>query len=44
MPHRRRTLPWVKWVQRVEVHEDADPGAVASTLWSSFTKAGRGAA
>jgi hypothetical protein len=35
---------WVKWVERVEVHDDPDPGAVASTLWSSFTAAGRGAA
>ena len=35
---------WVKWVERVEVHDDPDPGAVASTVWSSFTAAGRGAA
>jgi DMSO/TMAO reductase YedYZ molybdopterin-dependent catalytic subunit len=40
----RRGFQWVKWVERVEVHEDPDPGAVASTLWSSFTAAGRGAA
>jgi DMSO/TMAO reductase YedYZ molybdopterin-dependent catalytic subunit len=39
----RRGFQWVKWVERVEVHEDPDPGAVASTLWSSFTAAGRGA-
>jgi DMSO/TMAO reductase YedYZ molybdopterin-dependent catalytic subunit len=40
----RRGFQWVKWVTRVEVHDDPDPGAVASTLWSSFTAAGRGAA
>ena len=38
----RRGFQWVKWVERVEVHEDPDPGAIASTLWSSFTAAGRG--
>src|ERR1044072_2234957 len=37
----RRGLQWVRWVERVEVHEDPDPGAVASTVWSSFTAAGR---
>jgi DMSO/TMAO reductase YedYZ molybdopterin-dependent catalytic subunit len=40
----RRGFQWVKWVVRVEVHEDPDPGAVASTVWSSFTAEGRGAA
>jgi DMSO/TMAO reductase YedYZ molybdopterin-dependent catalytic subunit len=40
----RRGFQWVKWVVRVEVHEDPDPGAVASTVWSSFTREGRGAA
>jgi DMSO/TMAO reductase YedYZ molybdopterin-dependent catalytic subunit len=40
----RRGGQWVKWVERVEVHDDPDPGAVASTVWSSFTAAGRGAA
>ena len=40
----RRGFQWVKWVERVEVHEDPDPGAVASTVWSSLTAAGRGAA
>ena len=40
----RRGFQWVKWVERIEVHEDPDPGAVASTLWSSFTAAGRGVA
>ncbi len=39
----RRGFQWVKWVERIEVHEDPDPGAAASTLWSSFTDAGRGA-
>ena len=40
----RRGFQWVKWVERVEVHQDPDPGAVASTLWSSFTATGRGSA
>jgi DMSO/TMAO reductase YedYZ molybdopterin-dependent catalytic subunit len=40
----RRGFEWVKWVARVELHEDPDPGAVASTVWSSFSAAGRGAA
>ena len=40
----RRGSQWVKWVERIEVHDDPDPGAVASTLWSSFTAAGRGVA
>ncbi|HYM57216.1 MAG TPA: molybdopterin-dependent oxidoreductase [Solirubrobacteraceae bacterium] len=39
----RRGFQWVKWVARIEVHADPDPGAVASTLWSSFTAQGRGA-
>ena len=39
----RRGFQWVKWVDRIEVHENSDPGAPASTLWSSFTAAGRGA-
>ena len=39
----RRGFQWIKWVERVEVHEDPDPGAVASTLWSSFSAQGRGA-
>jgi DMSO/TMAO reductase YedYZ molybdopterin-dependent catalytic subunit len=37
-----RGFEWVKWVVRIEVHDDADLGAPASTLWSSFTAAGRG--
>ena len=40
----RRGFEWVKWVARVELHENPDPGAVASTVWSSFSAAGRGAA
>ncbi len=40
----RRGFEWVKWVARVELHEGPDPGAVASTVWSSFSAAGRGAA
>jgi DMSO/TMAO reductase YedYZ molybdopterin-dependent catalytic subunit len=39
----RRGFQWVKWVVRIEVHDDPDPGAFASTLWSSFTAEGRGA-
>jgi hypothetical protein len=37
-----RGFQWVKWVQRIEVLADPDFGAPASTLWSSFTRAGRG--
>ena len=40
----RRGLEWVKWVVRVELHDGPDPGAPASTVWSSFTPEGRGAA
>jgi DMSO/TMAO reductase YedYZ molybdopterin-dependent catalytic subunit len=40
----RRGFEWVKWVERLELARDPDPGAVASTVWSSFTAAGRGAA
>ena len=40
----RRGFQWIKWVDRVELHEHPDPGAVASTVWSSFSAAGRGAA
>jgi len=40
----RRGFQWVKWVERLELHEEPDPGAVASTVWSSLTAAGRGAA
>jgi hypothetical protein len=38
----RRGFQWVKWVIRIELTEDADVGAPASTLWSSATAAGRG--
>jgi DMSO/TMAO reductase YedYZ molybdopterin-dependent catalytic subunit len=38
----RRGFEWVKWVTRVELHEHADAGAAASTVWSSLTARGRG--
>jgi len=37
-----RGFIWVKWVTRVELHDGPDPGALPSTLWSSFTPRGRG--
>ena len=40
----RRGFQWVKWVTRIEVHDGPDPGAPASTVWSSFTPEGRGSA
>lgn len=40
----RRGFEWVKWVTRVELHEHADAGAAASTVWSSLTARGRGSA
>lgn len=40
----RRGFQWVKWVVRIEVSPEPDPGPVASTVWSSFTPEGRGAA
>jgi DMSO/TMAO reductase YedYZ molybdopterin-dependent catalytic subunit len=40
----RRGFQWVKWVTRIELHAGPDPGAAASTVWSSFTPEGRGAA
>ena len=40
----RRGFEWVKWVTRVELHEHADQGAAASTVWSSLTARGRGSA
>lgn len=40
----RRGFEWVKWVVRVELHDGPDPGAPASTVWSSLTPEGRGAA
>ena len=39
----QRGFIWVKWVTRVELHDGPDPGAFASTLYSSFTPQGRGA-
>jgi hypothetical protein len=39
-----RGFQWVKWVQRVELLDHPDYGAPASTVWSSFTSAGRGGA
>jgi DMSO/TMAO reductase YedYZ molybdopterin-dependent catalytic subunit len=39
-----RGFQWVKWVDRIELLEDPDYGAPASTIWSSFTNAGRGGA
>jgi DMSO/TMAO reductase YedYZ molybdopterin-dependent catalytic subunit len=40
----RRGFEWVKWVTRIELHEHADAGAAASTVWSSLTPRGRGSA
>jgi DMSO/TMAO reductase YedYZ molybdopterin-dependent catalytic subunit len=40
----RRGFEWVKWVVRIELHEHDDLGAPASTVWSSLTAKGRGAA
>ena len=37
----RRGFQWVKWVERIEVHEEPDPGALPSTVLSSFSAAGR---
>jgi DMSO/TMAO reductase YedYZ molybdopterin-dependent catalytic subunit len=37
-----RGYQWVKWVERIELRETPDYGAPASTVWSSFTRAGRG--
>lgn len=37
-----RGFQWVKWVVRVELHDGPDPGAPASTVWSSVTAEGRG--
>ena len=38
----RRGFEWVKWIVRLELTEAPDHGALASTIWSSFTPAGRG--
>jgi DMSO/TMAO reductase YedYZ molybdopterin-dependent catalytic subunit len=37
-----RGYQWVKWVDRLHLQIDPDYGAPASTVWSSFTAAGRG--
>jgi len=39
-----RGFQWVKWVERIDLLEHPDYGAPASTVWSSFTRAGRGEA
>lgn len=39
----RRGFQWVKWVTRLELRGEGDPGAFPSTVLSSFTAAGRGA-
>jgi DMSO/TMAO reductase YedYZ molybdopterin-dependent catalytic subunit len=39
----RRGFQWVKWVTRVELQSEPDPGAFPSTILSSFSAAGRGA-
>ena len=39
----RRGFQWVKWVTRLELRGDGDPGAFPSTILSSFSAAGRGA-
>jgi DMSO/TMAO reductase YedYZ molybdopterin-dependent catalytic subunit len=38
----RRGFEWVKWIERLELTDGPDPGAVAATIWSSFTAEGRG--
>lgn len=38
----RRGFQWVKWVVRIEPSDEPDSGALASTVWSSFTPEGRG--
>ncbi len=38
----RRGFEWVKWITRIEVLTEADPGQVLSIFTSSFTDAGRG--
>jgi DMSO/TMAO reductase YedYZ molybdopterin-dependent catalytic subunit len=40
----RRGFQWVKWVVRLELTDGPDPGAAASTVWSSFTPEGTGRA
>jgi Oxidoreductase molybdopterin binding domain len=38
----RRGFQWVKWVTRLELSSEPDPGAFPSTILSSFGAAGRG--
>jgi DMSO/TMAO reductase YedYZ molybdopterin-dependent catalytic subunit len=38
----QRGFIWVKWVTRIELRDGPDPGALAATVWSSFTPQGRG--
>lgn len=38
----RRGFQWVKWISRIEVLAEPDPGEVISIFSSSFTDAGRG--
>jgi hypothetical protein len=38
----RRGFEWVKWITRIEVLTEIDPGEVISIFTSSFTDAGRG--
>ena len=40
----RRGFQWVKWIVAIELHGGPDYGAPASTVWSSFTPAGRNSA
>lgn len=40
----RRGFQWVKWVTHIELHDEHDYGAAASTVWSSLTPEGRGSA
>jgi hypothetical protein len=37
-----RGFQWIKWVERIDLLKDPDYGAPASTVWSSFSAAGRG--
>ena len=37
-----RGFEWVKWITRVEVLSEPDPGQVVSIFTSSFTDVGRG--
>jgi DMSO/TMAO reductase YedYZ molybdopterin-dependent catalytic subunit len=39
-----RGFQWVKWVERIDLLAHPDYGAPASTVWSSFSRAGQGGA